>query len=253
MLPEVTRTRRMTADKRVAGQQSADSWYFPTSNIYQSVTTSEELKQLRDRTTHLEQLCRSNGLSVSAAVNSVPDRSIHHPSPSTIPRRRNSGSHGIGGNEHKRAWLNCRKTVRNNLTFDYDVDYASQEKLKVTNCLQVIEYEAALFKRFKGSWGAEYILRETHLSNSNTRNDEDDDPRSSDGVGSHQDGNGGEEDKEQQGNGGDDGSGLNNRARARTKMRPRRLGQRRGAALPLVPGSSAATAAAVVVACSADV
>ncbi|KAJ7190685.1 hypothetical protein GGX14DRAFT_407763 [Mycena pura] len=181
-----TDAARSNADKendgRQAGQQSAE----------------EELKQLRDRTTHLKQLCRSNGLLVSAAVNSVPDRSIHHPSNIT----KDTGVAEI--RDHMAMSINepgsIVESVRNNLTFDFDVDYASQEKLKVTNCLQVIEYEAALFKRFKGSWGAEYILREVWsnhnewldktkqdlpVDNSNTRNDEDDDPRSSDGVGSH--------------------------------------------------------------------
>ncbi|KAJ6589206.1 hypothetical protein B0H19DRAFT_1103288 [Mycena capillaripes] len=58
---------------------------------------------------------------------------------------------------------NNQKSVRNNLTragFDYDVDFASQEKLKVAHCIQAIEHECPLFKRFKASWGAEYVLRE---------------------------------------------------------------------------------------------
>ncbi|KAJ7853184.1 hypothetical protein B0H14DRAFT_3865899, partial [Mycena olivaceomarginata] len=62
---------------------------------------------------------------------------------------------GLADAENKRVWLTCRKSVRNNLTragFDHDVDFASQEKLKVANCLAAIEHECPLFKRFKGSW-----------------------------------------------------------------------------------------------------
>jgi hypothetical protein len=54
-----------------------------------------------------------------------------------------------------------QKSVWKNLTrtgFDHNVDLASQEKLKVANCLTVIT--TCLFLRFKGSWGAEYVLRE---------------------------------------------------------------------------------------------
>ncbi|KAJ7355251.1 hypothetical protein DFH08DRAFT_954751 [Mycena albidolilacea] len=60
-----------------------------------------------------------------------------------------------------------QRSVWTNLTragFDHDVDLASQEKLKVANSLAA--HECPLFKRFKGSWGAEYVLREV-LSNRN--------------------------------------------------------------------------------------
>ncbi|KAJ7870398.1 hypothetical protein B0H13DRAFT_2350421 [Mycena leptocephala] len=128
-------------------------------------TADDEVERLRERASQLEQLCQSNGISVPNAVNGVADRSI--------PRPRNSKKDtniaairehmGIEGTGSKRVWLNCRKSVRNNLTragFDYDLDFASQEKLKVAHCLQAIEHECPLFKRFKASWGAEYVLRE---------------------------------------------------------------------------------------------
>ncbi|KAJ6545252.1 hypothetical protein B0H19DRAFT_1266715 [Mycena capillaripes] len=105
-------------------------------------TADDEVERLCERASQLEQLCQSNGISVSNAVNGVADRSI--------PRPRNSKKDtniadirehmGIGGTANKRVWLNCRKSVRNNLT--------------LAHCLQTIEHECPLFKRFKASWGA---------------------------------------------------------------------------------------------------
>ncbi|KAJ7840084.1 hypothetical protein B0H14DRAFT_3140574 [Mycena olivaceomarginata] len=125
----------------------------------------DEIQRLRERASHLEQLCQSNGISIPDAVNGVPDRSI--PRPHNTKKGTSVASirehMGLADAENKRVWLTCRKSVRNNLTragFDHDVDFASQEKLKVANCLAAIEHECPLFKRFKGSWGAEYVLRE---------------------------------------------------------------------------------------------
>ncbi|KAJ7820496.1 hypothetical protein B0H13DRAFT_1921229 [Mycena leptocephala] len=159
--------------------------------------------RLRERASHLEQLCQSNGISVPDAVNGVPDRSI--PRPHNTKKGTNVASirehMGLADAENKRVWLTCRKSVGNNLThtgLDHNVDFASQEKLKVANCLAVIEHECPLFKRFKGSWAAEYVLREADKTKvqlpeaNNDANDSKDsraNPRNSDeeeGGGQHQ-------------------------------------------------------------------
>ncbi|KAK6966989.1 hypothetical protein R3P38DRAFT_3245029 [Favolaschia claudopus] len=127
--------------------------------------SDDEISALRARNKQLEQLCQSNGVTVPAVVDGVADRSI--PKPQNLKKEVNINvirAHmGIEGAGSKQVWLNCRRAVRNNLTragFEYEVDDASQDPMKKAHCIQAIEHERPLFKRFKASWGAQYVLRE---------------------------------------------------------------------------------------------
>ncbi|KAK7025881.1 hypothetical protein R3P38DRAFT_3193512 [Favolaschia claudopus] len=185
------KNQQKTHDRSASSKDAHDSSHGRSKNRRPEPAEKEnlspsddEVTQLRERNKQLEQLCQSNGVSVPTAVNGVADRSI--PRPRNMKKdvnvsaiRAHMGIEDAGG---KRVWLNCRQAVRNNLPragFDYDVDFASQEKLK-------IEHERPLFKRFKASWGAEYVLREvwsnrnewfdkTNNNPPKTANDDDDD------------------------------------------------------------------------------
>ncbi|KAJ7170883.1 hypothetical protein C8R43DRAFT_944710 [Mycena crocata] len=160
---------RKSSHRRHGSHHTAGPGHVEKENhVPQSTQGSaeEELKRLQERNAQLEHAVKANGLHIphGRQVDIVPEDSIPRPrnlKDTNITEIRNHM--GLEGDENKRAWLNHRKCVRNNATrvgFDHSLNFAGQPHEKVSKCLNAIELECPLFKRFMASWGARYVLLE---------------------------------------------------------------------------------------------
>ncbi|KAJ7142045.1 hypothetical protein C8R43DRAFT_1131045 [Mycena crocata] len=211
MSPNTEKHRRSSHHRhgshRTAGSVEKEN-HVPQST--QGSAVGEWKASAPQRNAQLEHAVKANGLHIphGRQVDVVPEDSIPRPrnlKDTNITEIRNHM--GLEGDENKRAWLNHRKCVRNNATrvgFDHTLNFASQPHEKISKCLNAIELECPLFKRFTASWGARYILLEV-WANRNEWLDKTN-PKTN-GDGNEDDGDRREEDNNEHGSHGERGDG----------------------------------------------